>query len=174
MKSVCASGGWTGVGIGDSRQKLFFLPEAHTDFISAIIGEELGFVGLACVVLAFVAIVVHGIRAAFRAPDDYGTFLATGITIFVGLQAFINLAVTMGMLPTKGLVLPFLSYGGSALLVNAAAFGILLNVSRPREGAEAATTNAKSAPEATGARASAPRLQTARAVGRMRASEGGV
>lgn len=128
------SGGATGVGIGDSRQKLFFLPEAHTDFISAIVGEELGFIGISLVVLAFVSIVIRGVRIAFRASDDYGAFLAIGVTMFIGLQAFTNLAVAMGLLPTKGLVLPFLSYGGSALLVNAAAVGILLNVSRPREG----------------------------------------
>jgi cell division protein FtsW len=127
------SGGVTGVGIGDSRQKLFFLPEAHTDFIGAIIGEELGFIGVALLIAAFVVLVVRGLRAAFRATDDYGTYLAVGITMFVGLQAFTNLAVAMGMLPTKGLTLPFISYGGSSLLVNCAAIGILLNVSRPRD-----------------------------------------
>ena len=128
------SGGVTGVGIGDSRQKLFFLPEAHTDFISAIIGEELGFVGVCILVLGFVILVVRGLKIAFQAADDYGTYLAVGITMFVGLQAFTNLAVAMGMLPTKGLVLPFISYGGSSLLVNCAAVGVLLNVSRPRAG----------------------------------------
>lgn len=149
------SGGATGVGIGDSRQKLFFLPEAHTDFISAIVGEELGFVGIALIVLAFALIVVRGVRVAFRAADDYGTFLAVGMTMFVGLQAFTNLAVAMGLVPTKGLVLPFLSYGGSALLVNSAAIGVLLNVSRAREGDETAETkNEKKEP--SGARASAP------------------
>ena len=127
------SGGLSGVGLGDSRQKLFFLPEAHTDFISAIIGEELGFVGLMALILVFVLVVVRGVRAAMKAPDEYGTYLATGITLFFGIQAFTNLAVAMGMLPTKGLVLPFISYGGSSLLVNAAAIGVLLNVSRPRE-----------------------------------------
>jgi cell division protein FtsW len=127
------AGGATGAGIGDSRQKLFFLPEAHTDFISAIIGEELGFVGMAVLIAAFILLVVRGMRAAFRAPDDYGTWLGVGITMFIGLQAFTNLAVAMGMLPTKGLVLPFISYGGSSLLVNCVAAGILLNVSRPRE-----------------------------------------
>jgi cell division protein FtsW len=127
------AGGATGAGIGDSRQKLFFLPEAHTDFISAIIGEELGFVGMAVLIAAFILLVVRGMRAAYRAPDDYGSWLGVGITMFIGLQAFTNLAVAMGMLPTKGLVLPFISYGGSSLLVNCVAAGILLNVSRPRE-----------------------------------------
>lgn len=127
------AGGVTGVGIGDSRQKLFFLPEAHTDFISAIVAEELGLVGLTCLILAYVVIVHRGILAAYRAADDYGTYLAVGISLFVGMQAFTNLAVACGLLPTKGLVLPFMSYGGSSLLVNCAAMGVLLNVSRPRE-----------------------------------------
>ena len=129
------SGGLTGIGIGDSRQKLFFLPEAHTDFISAIVGEELGFIGFALMVLTYLVVLQRGFRAAFRAVDDYGTYLAVGITMFIGLQAFTNLAVALGLLPTKGLVLPFISFGGSALLVNCGAIGILLNVSRPREGA---------------------------------------
>jgi cell division protein FtsW len=127
------SGGAFGVGIGDSRQKLFFLPEAHTDFIGAIVGEELGFVGICALVVAYSVLLVRGLRAAFNAADDYGAYLATGISMFLGLQAFTNLAVAMGLLPTKGLVLPFVSYGGSSLLVNCAAVGVLLNVSRPRE-----------------------------------------
>lgn len=127
------SGGVGGVGIGDSRQKLFFLPEAHTDFISSIIGEELGFVGLAIVVLAFLILIYRGLRAAIRAPDNYGTYLAMGITLLIGMQALTNMAVTVGLLPTKGLVLPFISYGGSALLMNCVAVGILLNISRERE-----------------------------------------
>ena len=127
------AGGVTGVGIGDSRQKLLFLPEAHTDFISAIVGEELGFVGIVLLLSAYVLLVLRGLRAAHRAADDYGAYLAIGITMFLGMQAFTNLAVAMGMLPTKGLVLPFMSYGGSSLLVNCAAVGILLNVSRPRD-----------------------------------------
>jgi cell division protein FtsW len=131
------AGGATGVGLGDSKQKLLYLPEAHTDFISAIVGEELGFVGMLCLVAVFALVVVRGLRAAMRAPDEYGTYIAIGITFFVGAQAFTNLSVAMGMLPTKGLVLPFISYGGSALLVNCAAVGILLNVSRAREELEA-------------------------------------
>jgi cell division protein FtsW len=127
------AGGMTGVGIGDSRQKLLFLPEAHTDFISAIVGEELGFVGFSVLVAAYLFVLYRGLRAAYRAADDYGTYLAVGITVFIALQAFTNLAVAVGLLPTKGLVLPFLSFGGSALLVNCAAVGVLLNVSRPRE-----------------------------------------
>jgi cell division protein FtsW len=126
------SGGWTGVGLGDSRQKLFFLPEAHTDFIGAIIGEELGFVGIVLLVLAFVTLVLRGYRAAFRAVDEHSALLAVGLTTFIGASAFANLAVAMGLLPTKGLVLPFISYGGSSLLVCAGAMGIVLSVSRDR------------------------------------------
>jgi cell division protein FtsW len=126
------AGGTTGVGIGDSHQKLLFLPEAHTDFISAIIGEELGFLGFLAMVFAFLLLVARGLRAAFGAVDEYGTYLAVGITLFLGTQAFTNLAVAVGLLPTKGLVLPFISYGGSSLLVNCLAVGLLLNVSRPR------------------------------------------
>jgi cell division protein FtsW len=126
------AGGVTGVGLGDSRQKLMFLPEAHTDFISAIVGEELGFVGFVVLVAAFLLIVYRGTRVALRASDEYGTYLASGITMFLGAQAFTNLAVAVGLFPTKGLVLPFISYGGTSLLVNCLAVGILLNVSRPR------------------------------------------
>lgn len=132
------AGGITGVGIGDSRQKLLFLPEAHTDFISAIVGEELGFVGMALLFVIYGIITWRALRIAANACDDYGTYVATGIGVFVGLQAFTNLAVAMGLLPTKGLVLPFISYGGSSLLVNLAAVGILLNVSRPRDVEEVA------------------------------------
>jgi cell division protein FtsW len=124
------SGGWTGVGLGDGRQKLLFLPEAHTDFISAIVGEELGFLGILVLCGAFTWIVVRGLRAAWRVQDEYAAYLAAGMTLFIGLQAFTNLAVAMGLLPTKGLALPFVSYGGSSLVVNAAAAGIILNVSR--------------------------------------------
>jgi cell division protein FtsW len=124
------SGGWTGVGLGDGRQKLLFLPEAHTDFISAIIGEELGFIGVVLLCAAFGWVVFRGLRAAWRAQDEYAGYLAAGMTLFIGLQAFTNLAVALGLLPTKGLALPFVSYGGSSLLVNAAAAGIILNTSR--------------------------------------------
>jgi len=137
------SGGFWGVGLGDSRQKLFYLPEAHTDFISAIIGEELGFIGLLGLILAFLLVFARGMRAAMRAVDEYGSLLAVGITMFLGMQAFINLAVAMGMLPTKGLVLPFISYGGSSLLVNSAALGVLLNVSRPRKLVDAGAVNTR-------------------------------
>ncbi len=138
-----SGGGLWGVGLGDSRQKMLFLPEAHTDFIAAIVAEELGYVGFCCMMAAFVLVVVRGVRTALKAVDDYGTYLAIGITMFVGIQVVTNLAVVLGLLPTKGLTLPFLSSGGSSLLVNCAAVGILLNVSRPRL---AATTQESFAP----------------------------
>jgi cell division protein FtsW len=128
------SGEVTGLGLGKGLQVLY-LPEAHNDFISAIIGEELGFIGILCLCLAYLVIVARGVRAALTAPDEYGAYVAFGISVLFGLQALINLAVAMALLPTKGLTLPFVSYGGSSLLVSAAAMGILLNISRPRLGA---------------------------------------
>lgn len=123
------SGQTTGLGVGKGLQVLY-LPEAHTDFVSAIIGEELGFLGILALALTYLVIVARGVRAALRADDEYGAYVAFGISVLFGLQALINLAVAMAMLPTKGLTLPFVSYGGSSLLVSAAAMGILLNISR--------------------------------------------
>lgn len=125
------SGETVGVGLGHGLQVLY-LPEAHTDFIAAIIGEELGFLGILglCAVYAF--IVTRGVRVALTAQDEYGSYIAFGLSTFFGVQALINLAVAMAMLPTKGLTLPFVSYGGSSLLVNCSAMGILLNISRQR------------------------------------------
>jgi len=130
------AGGITGVGLGDSRQKLFYLPEAHTDFLSSIIGEELGFVGVLALVLAFCFILYRGTRIAFAAPNEYGTYLAFGLTLFITTQALTNMAMAMGLLPTKGMVLPFMSFGGSSLVMNCAAVGILYNISRYRQGAD--------------------------------------
>lgn len=125
------SGGTTGLGLGRGLQVLY-LPEAHTDFISAIVGEELGFIGVVLLGAAYLVIVSRGVKIALEAHDDYGSFLAFGISTMFGMQALTNLAVAMAILPTKGLTLPFMSYGGSSLLVNAAAVGLLLNISRPR------------------------------------------
>jgi len=125
------SGETTGLGLGHGFQVLY-LPEAHNDFISAIVGEELGFVGILCLCAVYLVIVARGVRAALGADDDYGAYIAFGIAVLFGLQALLNLGVAMAILPTKGLTLPFLSYGGSSLLVNAAAMGVLLNVSRGR------------------------------------------
>jgi cell division protein FtsW len=140
FQSVMAfgSGGTWGTGIGKGLQTLY-LPEAHNDFIAAIVGEELGFVGVLALCLVYLAITARGVRAAFRAPDDYGAYLAFGISTMFGVQALVNLSVALAILPTKGLTLPFLSFGGSSLLVNAVAAGILLNISRqgaPRPVAE--------------------------------------
>ena len=111
---------------------MLYLPEAHTDFVSAIIGEELGFLGILALCAAYLVIVSRGVKIALEAADDYGSFLAFGIATMFGVQALTNLAVAMAIFPTKGLTLPFLSYGGSSLLVNAIAVGILLSISRPR------------------------------------------
>ncbi len=123
------SGGMWGMGLGRGLQTLY-LPEAHTDFVAAIIGEELGFIGVLTLCTVYLLLVVRGVRSALRAPDDYGSYLAFGIATMFGVQALVNLAVALAILPTKGLTLPFVSYGGSSLLVNAVAAGILLNVSR--------------------------------------------
>jgi cell division protein FtsW len=123
------SGQLAGLGLGKGLQVLY-LPESHTDFIAAIIGEELGFIGIVCLVGAYLLIVARGVRAALQAEDDYGSHIAFGISVLFGLQALLNLGVAMAILPTKGLTLPFVSYGGSSLLVNAAAMGILLSISR--------------------------------------------
>ncbi|WP_437821629.1 putative lipid II flippase FtsW [Sorangium sp. So ce1078] len=125
------SGGVFGLGLGRGLQVLY-LPEAHTDFVSAIVGEELGFVGIVGLCAAYLVIVSRGVKIALEADDDYGSFMAFGIATLFGVQAMTNLAVAMAILPTKGLTLPFLSYGGSSLLVNAAAAGILLSISRSR------------------------------------------
>lgn len=128
------NGHLTGAGLGNGREKLFYLPEAHNDFILAVIGEELGFVGVAILVVVYIAIVYFGLRIALncqkRHQDRFGMLLATGITLALGLQAFVNMAVVMGLVPTKGLTLPFVSYGGSALLVDLFAVGVLLSVGR--------------------------------------------
>jgi cell division protein FtsW len=123
------SGGTTGLGLGRGLQTLY-LPEAHTDFVAAIVGEELGFLGVLALCTAYLALCARGVRAALRAPDDFGAYLAFGISTMFGVQALVNLAVALAILPTKGLTLPFVSYGGSSLVVNALAAGILLNVSR--------------------------------------------
>jgi cell division protein FtsW len=117
-----------GVGLGDGRQKLFYLPEAHTDFILSVVAEELGLVGVLVVLGAFAAFVVAGARIARRARDPFALLVAFGMTALVGLPAVVNAAVVMGLAPTKGFTLPFLSYGGNSLLVCALAVGILLRV----------------------------------------------
>jgi cell division protein FtsW len=122
------SGGWWGAGIGKSYQKLFYLPEPHTDFIFSVIGEELGVAGVLLIVLLYGLIVWKGVRIARRAPDRFGCYLAIGLTLALGLQVCINMGVTLGLLPTKGLTLPFISYGGTSLVLNMATIGILMNI----------------------------------------------
>lgn len=123
------SGGLLGMGPGQSRAKLFYLPDAHTDFILSILSEELGFWGFMLVLTLFGIIVSRGIWISLRAPDSFGSYLALGLTLVIGLPAIINMGVVSGIFPTKGLSLPFLSYGGSCLMANLLAVGILLNIS---------------------------------------------
>lgn len=123
------SGGMFGVGLGKSAQKLFYLPAAHTDFIFSIIGEELGLIGTLSVVMLFAAFIWQGARIAKRVTDPFGHYLAFGIIVMIGLQAVINIGVSIGAFPTKGLPLPFISYGGSALIFNLMAVALLLNIS---------------------------------------------
>lgn len=124
------SGGVLGVGIGQSRQKCFYIPEPHNDFIFSVIGEELGLVGCIFIIVLYIILISRGVRTAIRAKDTYGALLASGITSVVAVQAIINIAVVSGSMPVTGVPLPFISYGGSALIFNMFAMGILLNISR--------------------------------------------
>lgn len=124
------TGGIAGVGIMEGRQKLFYLPYPYSDFIYAVIGEELGLIGTVAVLLGFVLLLWRGLRAAWRAPDLFGTFLAAGLTLAIVLQAFINVSVVLGLVPTKGIPLPFISAGGSSLLFALLSVGLILNVSQ--------------------------------------------
>ena len=124
------SGGLFGLGLGQSKQKYFYLPEEHTDFIFAILGEELGFFGVAVVLLLFILIAWRGYKAALNAPDIFGNLLAAGITTVIIFQAAINIGVVAGCLPVTGITLPFVSYGGSSLVFSLIGIGLLLNVSR--------------------------------------------
>jgi len=124
------AGGLTGVGLGDGLQKFLFLPEAHNDFIGAIIAEELGVIGIWGLMVLFGFVVARGVLISFRARDEFGSFVAMGLSILLGVQVLANLGVAMGLLPTKGLNLPFVSFGGSALVISLAAVGVLLSISR--------------------------------------------
>jgi cell division protein FtsW len=128
------SGGITGMGLGEGRQKLFFLPEPHTDFIFSVIGEELGLLGAVLVLILFAVFAWRGLTIARHAADPFGRYLALGLTLMVVFQALVNMGVAVGVLPNKGLPLPFVSYGGSSLLVNLLAVGVLVNISRARPG----------------------------------------
>ncbi|MBW1992894.1 MAG: putative lipid II flippase FtsW [Deltaproteobacteria bacterium] len=122
------TGGLWGAGIGKGYQKLFYLPEPHTDFIFSVIGEELGLLGVIAILSLYVFIIWRGIIISRNARDVYGSFLAFGLTLAIGLQVCVNMGVALGLLPTKGLALPFLSYGGTSLLINMASIGILMNI----------------------------------------------
>jgi cell division protein FtsW len=126
------SGQWLGRGLGESRQKLFYLPEAHTDFVYSVIGEELGLLGALAVLMLFGIILTRGLRLTAKIEEPFDHYLAFGLTVLLGLQALIHMGVVMGLMPTKGLVLPFISYGGSAMVINLVEAGILLGLSRRR------------------------------------------
>jgi cell division protein FtsW len=128
------NGGWLGQGLGQGKGKLFYLPAAHTDFIAAVIAEEAGLLGIAVLLLLYAVVVWRGLRASLRAAEPFGAYVALGLTTLLGSQALLNLAVVFGLLPTKGLTLPFVSYGGSSLMTLLGAAGILLSVSGDRGG----------------------------------------
>jgi cell division protein FtsW len=128
-KIAVGAGGATGVGLMNGRQKLLYLPEAHTDFIYAVAAEEMGLIGSAGLLACFLVIFWRGLRAAVRTHDDFGRYLALGVTVVLVVQAFINMSVVVGLMPTKGIPLPMISYGGSSLLSTLALLGILMNVS---------------------------------------------
>jgi cell division protein FtsW len=131
--TAIGSGGFWGLGLGAGKQKLYFLPEAPSDFIFAVIGEELGMIGSFLVCLAFLFFFYRGIRIALKAPDRFGYYLGMGITLMVAMQAFINISMVLALMPTKGIALPFISQGGSSLLLNLMATGVLLNISNYAE-----------------------------------------
>jgi len=124
------SGGFSGVGLGNSKQKLFYLPEPHTDFILSIIAEEVGLIGVSVLLILFAFVIIRGIKIALNAPELFGTYLALGISCMLAVQVIVNMGVVMALLPTKGLTLPFISYGGSSLVVNLIGMGILMNISK--------------------------------------------
>ena len=127
-KIAVGSGGLVGVGLMKGRQKLFYLPESHTDMIFAVIGEEFGLFGATAVLIGFLIVLWRGIRATVLIPDEFGRYLALGITTMIVVQAFFNISVVLGIVPAKGITLPMISFGGSSLLVTLASLGILLNV----------------------------------------------
>ena len=127
------AGGLTGLGLGQSRQKTLYMPEPHNDFIFSIIGEELGYIGCMVIIILFVIFIWRGIKIAVNAKDVYGKLLAVGITSVIGVQTIINLAVVTGSMPVTGVPLPFISYGGTSLLITMSAVGVLLNISKQKD-----------------------------------------
>lgn len=141
------SGGLTGLGIGSSKQKLFFLPESNSDFIFTIIGEELGFLGVIVIISLFLLLIWQGLKIVHTAKDVFGFFLGLGITVMFGLQAIINIAVVSGIVPTKGIPLPFISSGGSSLIFSMIGIGILINIARQSIKSETLNTGIDKAEE---------------------------
>ena len=141
------SGGILGRGLGGSKQKLFYLPEPHTDFVFAVIAEELGLIGGVAIVALFMVLIWRGLRTGLRAPDPFGAYLALGLTTMLATETLVNLGVVTGSLPTKGLPLPFLSFGGSALFMTLLSTGILLNISQHGTDTGVATKRARDAEE---------------------------
>ena len=137
------SGGPFGLGLGSSMQKAYFLPEAHNDFILAVIGEEFGLIGTTAIVVCFGIITWRGLRAALLAPDRFGTLIGIGLALMVGIQAFINMSVVTGLAPTKGIPLPLISAGGSSLMINLLAMGILLNISQQASATASSTVDVR-------------------------------
>jgi cell division protein FtsW len=147
------AGGWTGLGLGNGRQKLGFVPFHHTDFILSVIGEELGLVATLLIIVAFITIVICGIYIAINAPDTFGLLLGSGISFLIGMQAFINIGVVTSALPNKGLPLPFISYGGSNLLMMLVCVGILLSIARQAKAKESMPKRSGETGEMAAARA---------------------
>jgi cell division protein FtsW len=170
------SGGISGVGLGEGQQKLFYLPEAHTDFILPIVGQELGFVGVSAVLVLFGVILWRGSRVALASEDRFGTYLAIGFTGMLALQACLNMAVVVGVVPTKGITLPFVSYGGSSLVTSFLMVGVVLAVARGHR-AFVASPEPRAAwgmRRLIGGRPAAPALQVTGPMERVRISSGGV
>jgi cell division protein FtsW len=132
-----------GLGLGNGVQKLFFLPEPHNDFIFAVIGEEMGLIGTTALLIAFGVIAWRGLRVALLAPDRFGALLGVGFAMMVALQAFVNMSVVTGLAPTKGIPLPLISAGGSSLMMNLIAMGVLLNISQQASATAAAAVDAR-------------------------------
>ena len=130
-----------GTGVGKGYQKLFYLPEPHTDFIFSVIGEELGLIGVMVILLLYALLLWRGTRIARRTRDPFGSYIALGVTAAITLQVCVNMGVSLGLLPTKGLTLPFLSYGGTSLLINMASIGILMNIGASETGEDKLDTD---------------------------------
>jgi cell division protein FtsW len=156
---ITTKGGWFGQGLGQGRGRLYYLPAAHTDFIAAVVAEEAGLLGLGLVIGLFAVLIWRGVRACLRAEEAFGCYVALGMTVLLGGQALVNLAVVLGMLPTKGLTLPFVSYGGSSLMTLLGGAGVLLAVSAERGGF---LSRAKGVVRVAAASGTATRLGTAR------------